>query len=187
MKHYQFIRSVISIVLLCAMALPLSAYAQRSTPVTVVNDGTNPVPVQDVDHPTFQHFAAMATPLIPPDINFATDSTSVTVPADRILVIEHVSLFSIPSFATPADAFLRVAIQATTAGQLIQHQIGVAMGVNTDVNVPDRGATFVLSQPVRIYADPGTVVVSARRNFTNTQNNFVQSAFISISGHHVGP
>lgn len=166
---------------------------------TVTVDDTTPIKVDvqggaifalDVDQPARQRFAKTVALLIIPTGSSDTDS-SLIVPADKILVIEHVSIQSRPAFPTPAGAFIQLTISTDTVGLTVSHPIGLVEGVDSGVlqvgGIP-AGATFVLSQPVRLYADPGSVVqVGVIRNFNNTTNSFNQSMFVTISGHFVDP
>ena len=62
--------------------------------VTIDNVGTNPVPVLDVDNPARQRFADTVVASLAFDSYTSSSITTVTVPANKILVIEHVSLIS---------------------------------------------------------------------------------------------
>ena len=153
--------------------------------VTVDNDGTNPVPVQDVDHPARQRLAKTPVTLISFDATQASNNQSVIVPANKILVIEHVSLRSPADFTVPADAALRISLNVITTGLSHFHSFAPA-GKHNRFGAP--GVFFSQSQPVRIYADPGTTVILVTdRNFLNNTNMFDQSVSVTISGHFVDP
>ena len=154
--------------------------------VTVVNDGTNPVPVLDVDSPARQPFAVDVTLTFEPT-DVSTQDFSTTVPADKILVIEHVTLRSVTSFSpVPADAALSFTISMSTNGSFNAHFFSLP-----DKHVIFTGGNnflFTLSQPVRLYADPNSIVnLDVRRNFTNNVNMNDQIVEVSISGHFVDP
>ena len=156
--------------------------------VTVDNVGTNPVPVLDVDNPARQRFADTVVASLAFDSYTSSSITTVTVPANKILVIEHVSLISQIFFrASQTTPQLTFHLNVETNGISFSHSLGLADRVPTP-ELADDGHFFSQSQPVRLYADPNsTVELQAFRNFHNRIDNKNQVVSVVISGHFVDP
>ncbi len=156
--------------------------------VTIDNVGTNPVPVLDVDNPARQRFADTVVASLAFDSYTSSSITTVTVPANKILVIEHVSLISqIFTRTTQSSPHLTFHLNVETNGISFSHSLGRADQFLTP-ELADDGAFFSLCQPVRLYADPNsTVELQAFRNFQNRIDNKNQVVSVVISGHFVDP
>src|SRR5882724_10299862 len=89
------------ILLSCFALLPIAQAAPSPTNVNVVNTPNvnvvnttaSPVPVRDVDHPARQPFHAEAVGGFADGASITGDIPITTVPAGKLLVIEHVSVF----------------------------------------------------------------------------------------------
>ncbi len=156
--------------------------------VTVDNVGTNPLPVLDVDNPARQRFADTVVASLAFDSYTSSSITTVTVPANKILVIEHVSLISQIFFrASQGTPQLTFHLNVETNGISFSHSLGRANQFLTP-ELADDGHFFSLSQPVRLYADPNsTVELQAFRNFQNRVNSNSQTVSVVLSGHFVDP
>jgi hypothetical protein len=131
-----------------------AATAVYSSPVSVVNPSTAPAPIVNQD--ALQSFEASL--FIPINSGFGADST-ITVPTGKRLVIEYVS--AVGSTST-SGRFLDVVITTTTRG--INGVPGVAQIFLAPVlgePTPNGNLEWVVSQPVRAYADAGNVTVGA--------------------------
>ncbi len=132
--------------------------------------------VRDVDNPALQPFQAGAV-----EVSASTstcggfETTLATVPAMKQLVIEHVSFGgNLPT----GQRFLQVHVNNTAGGAAGVHDLPVALqgtgGGTTDF--------FAASQPVRLYADPGTIVTAC---FSRSASAGSATAVWNISGYHV--
>jgi len=137
---------------------------------TVKIDTSNPVLVRDVDNPARQPFEGTAF-LVPPFGQTQTTEHITTVPAGKVLIIEHVS----------ADALLAgndrlVSLAIYGAGPL--HYV-----VPNDVGTDSLGRhRFSVSQQVRFYFTEGMQVVCfAERADPNSQ----QGISVSVFGYFV--
>lgn len=128
--------------------------------------------VKDVDNPARQPFAAGAFPSF--SGRLAAESF-LTVPAGKRGVIEHVSCVNV---LDASNNFVRLQVDVTTDGNLNSHQF-----VHSNVG-PSIGDLEVwsFSQPVRVYADPGTEVELNVFRRVGTGSGNVECY---ISGHYV--
>jgi hypothetical protein len=120
--------------------------------------------VKDLDNPARQPFAVNSGA-----INFPSSSTNLTqelltVPAGKRAVIEHVSCID---FLPTGINFVRMQLNYTLGGtakamQFVHDFVGSSFASGIDV--------WSFSQPVRAYADPGTVVsmTALRRSTSGT-------------------
>jgi hypothetical protein len=149
---------------LFAVSTAVPAWALGSTPVTVVNPTTSPVPTADVNEPALQPFQATLFPHSPSS-NEATDT--LTVPAGKRLVIEYYS-----SQAQDLSGGAAGMVLLTTAGgTTVQYIIYVDATTNNQVN-----------QTARIYADPSSTVEAFA---FNTAPAMSCAGILSVSGHLV--
>src|SRR5216117_2665883 len=81
------------ILLACFALLPIAQAAPSPSNVNVVNTPASPVPVRDVDNPARQPFQAEAVGGFADGASTTGDILITTVPAGKLLVIEHVSVF----------------------------------------------------------------------------------------------
>jgi hypothetical protein len=154
----------LGILLVAGLALsPSNVRAVGSTPVTVVNPTSAPVPTTDANEPALQPFQATLFPHSSTS-NEATDT--FTVPAGKRLVIEYYS--SQPQDLSGGAAGM---VLTTTAGGTFVQYI-VYINANT---------TNAVNQTVRIYADPGSTVEA----FVFNSNASSCAGFVSVSGHLV--
>lgn len=128
--------------------LSVNTYAERSTPVTVVNPSNDPVPVVN----TFPREPVNFTKLISCDVGAILTHPIFTVPDDKRLVIETVSVL----VAIPVDDEARFGIHVLGA---CTHDCPNFL---TEVYIPLFEArwavttqTFVGTQSLRMYAEPG--------------------------------
>jgi hypothetical protein len=107
--------------------------------------------VRDVDNPARQPFQIG----FPFTMNSGTEQVfqSITVPDGKRLVIEYVSM---GSGSVPVGQHLFIILRTFVGGVGAFHYVAVTpQGRLAPPNVAD---TFVASQPMRVYADPGTTV-----------------------------
>ena len=119
--------------------------------------GNEPLPVRVVESATLAPFQAfiMRNPQVP-----GFPFTPFTVPAGQRLVIEYVSgeLTGVPSCVTAPRMLLRTTVAGTT---LTHYFYPEDTGVITDGVGPVRA--YGLSRETRLYADPGTQVLTEIR------------------------
>lgn len=122
--------------------------AQGPDPVIVTN---TPLFMRDVDNPARQPFQ-MGFPFT---MNSGTQQVfqSFTVPAGKRLVIEYVSM---GSGSVPVGQHLFIIITTTVGAVGAFHFVAVTP--QGSIPPPNAADTFVASQPMRVYADPGTTV-----------------------------
>jgi hypothetical protein len=140
--------SVGAVVLLLSFTSAGPAVAQTFKPVMsfIVNDAAHPVPVVDVGTPApaevFQHQVS----------SFVPASLSLTVPEGKRLVLEFYS--GAAGTGVPC-AMAAMTIATNLAGESLQHKllaVPVVLGQASDFN------QYTISQQVRLYAAPGTLV-----------------------------
>ncbi len=145
--------------------------------------GRAQVAVRDADRPTLQPFqATLANRLIGETAHLLP---LVTVPLGKRLVIEHASA-AVVIAPTPDRRYL-VSIWLRT--QVNGRQADHVLVLDRMQGLPARTAeTFHASQPIRIYADPGTIVSAVVSFHTGSSSDDVDLANInrlSISGYLV--
>lgn len=169
MKYRSIILTTIRSLLVCG---GLARTALAGPDVTVVNTTANPVPitgtVTDADNPARN---AVQMEII---VNPGSTTSSVTIPAGKIFVIEFVSF--IASGATVESLELGITGPNIIGGNPIELTYQL---------VPTPPNALVLSvgnQALRLYAQPGTNVVVA---FTSSDNNQHSGVEVSLSGYLV--
>ncbi|MGH9788793.1 MAG: hypothetical protein ACRD4U_08855 [Candidatus Acidiferrales bacterium] len=132
---------------------PTVALAGGSS-ILVDNNAMNPVFVRDRDNPALQPFQADISTTIE-DGQFATANVTIAnVPPSKRLVIEHVSFKGV---LPVGQKFTGVMVDLSGPGK-IHFLVAAPQGSVGSFDV------FAASQPLRMYADPGTTVaVSAFR------------------------
>jgi hypothetical protein len=147
-----------------SMAAPAWAAHAATTPVTVENPTTSPVPTTDVDNPALQPFQ---TNLLPHSstTNQATDT--FTVPPGKRLVIEYYSSQAQDLSGGAAG----LTLSTTVGGNLVSYIIYI-----------DANTTNQVNQTTRIYADPGSIVQAFAFNGGGAHSC---AGFLSISGYYV--
>ncbi len=131
-------------------------------PTNVVNTPASPVPVRDVDNPARQPFQAQAVGGFADGASTTGDVTITTVPAGKLLIIEHVSVFGA---MLPGQKMVRARLiirWSTPGGSLVIRPPLVIrpQGSNAD----GTRDYFVASEPVRFYAGDGLVSWEAERD-----------------------
>jgi hypothetical protein len=157
---------------LAQVAAPAPA-ARTTTPVTVVNTATNPVPITG----TVGVAENAARNAVQQEIHLTFTpgggegaESSITIPAGKIFVLETVSYFS--SFAGLADVIISVIGPAISGGQSAANYFLVI----TPSNFVPTGC-----QALRLYVQPGTnLTVTA--NLTSAADAVVT---VSLSGYFV--
>lgn len=166
--------SLLSIVGLASAStlVAIPAAAQRSVPVTVDSSDANPVRVRQSIQPINADVQiAMATGLIN-----SSNQTLYSVPSDARLVIET---YSIWSFTTSCSQYLQPSLTTTAGG----HPSEFKFEVPSRAYFPSGGYyTHQMTQPVRVYADPGTTVYAKA---IRTGTDCTTTLRVSISGHLV--
>jgi hypothetical protein len=129
--------------------------------------------VKDIDHPARQPFAAGAFPSV--SGGASVSETFLTVPAGKRGVIEHVScIISLD----PSNNFVRIQVDVTTNGNVNSHQF-LPSHVGPSIGGLENWA---FSQPVRLYADPGTdVELRVSRRLASSSGGVE----CYVSGHYV--
>jgi hypothetical protein len=154
----------LGILLVADLALsPSMAWAVGSTPVTVVNPTSAPVPTTNANEPALQPFQATLFP----HSSTSNEATDIfTVPAGKRLVIEYYSGQAQDTSGGAAGMVLTT----TAGGTFVQYL------VYTNSNT-----TNAVNQLVRIYADPGSTVQA----FAFNANATSCGGFVTVSGHLV--
>jgi hypothetical protein len=128
-----------------------------TTNVHVQNDSTTPVVVQDVSTPKRTPFQAQpGFPALP----FIGDNPvveSITVPAGKRLVIEHVSARAVLPFQSQSS-FVYFSVSTTVAGVTVDHSLNVPQTFICSSCTPTGGSINAVSQETKFYADGGTTV-----------------------------
>jgi hypothetical protein len=130
-----------------------------TTNVHVQNDSSAPVIVQDVSTPKRTPFQAAPTFPAPPFLNDNPVSATITVPAGKRLVIEHVSARAVLSFQaqTPVVYF---SISTTVAGVKVEHFLNVPqVFIFNCASCGNIAETInAVGQEMKLYADAGATV-----------------------------
>jgi hypothetical protein len=136
-----------ALVLSASSAAPALAQTFKPLMALIINDATNPVPVVDVGTP-----AAAPEPFQHQVSSFVPTSLVLQVPTDKRLVIEFYS----GTAATEAPcAAAAMTIKTDLGAESMQHRLlatPVEQGQPSDFN------QYTVSQQVRLYAAPGSVV-----------------------------
>ena len=158
---------------------PTNVNVVNTPNVSVVNTTASPVPMRDVDNPARQPFQAQVRGGFADGASSTGDITIATVPAGKRLVIEHVSAFGtmLPtqkvinggSNVPWHDPFSTIVLQYQWHSQ----------GSNADGSRD----YFVVSEALRVYANPGAISCFAERNSVAGANP--DSVTFTISGYFV--
>ena len=136
--------------------------------VQIGNPPASPVFVRNVDDPAHKPIQ------IPGGIIFNNGTANLPVfpvPAGKRFVIEYVSA---RVHLQPGQILDQFEIWTSTGGGMLPHQMIATPQGNTGVSL--------VSQPVRLYADPGTLISIFVRS---TIQNVVGSGSLSLSGYLV--
>jgi hypothetical protein len=180
MKNRCIILTAILSLLGCG-GLSCIAQAADSTPVRVVNTPkvnvanttTNPVPVQDAENPARN---AVESSVALPITSSPQTQASITIPADKIFVLEFVSFNGFE--LAPNVTVERLAI--TVTGNLVQGGQGSAT-YELAIPSPSRYG----SQVMRLYAQPGTVLEITSVVSSTSSGAQPSSLTVSLSGYFV--
>ena len=162
-----------------------TASAAPSIPVTVTNDPAHAVPVAlqgpaavkvSGDAAASSAVQAQGTCPEPCSTNGFADVTLFTVSAGKRLVIEHVSGFVVLPAGNVALYSLQTALAGSFGGHPVDHLLGPATPAADAVT---------LSDPLRLYADPGTSVVF--HVFSEAGSGAISYVLASFSGYLVDP
>ncbi len=154
-------------ILLCCFALlPIAQAAPSPSNVIVVNTPASPVPVRDVDNPARQPFQAQAVGGFADGASSTGDITIATVPAGKRLVIEHVSALGT---MLPTQKVINGGSDV-----IWTDPFGIIDGSRD---------YFVVSEALRVYANPGPIRCFAERDSTAGANP--NSVTFTISGYLV--
>lgn len=162
----------LALALACAWMAP-AAVAQYSTPS------------RDVDNPARQPYQAAANVVCfygTSSATFASDSTTIKVPAGKRLVIETVTIDSLPASGQIPEAWVGVTAGGAGGAHHIPLQRMWTAAQYGGGMIYDRYQAMV---SVRLYADPGTTVtLGTRRSSTaGTAADMVTS--FRVSGYYV--
>ncbi len=167
------------ILLSCFALLPIAQAAPSPSNVIVVNTPASPVPVRDVDNPARQPFQAQAVGGFADGASSTGDITIATVPAGKRLVIEHVSALGT---MLPTQKVINGGsdvIWTDPFGIIILQYHWDSQGSNADGSRD----YFVVSEALRVYANPGPIRCFAERDSTAGANP--NSVTFTISGYLV--
>ena len=178
------LRTVFTATLWLAAGLACThASAQRSTPVTVINDVANPIPVvteRELSPRTgFAHGFAVAFGQftgIPTADRVAGDV--FTAPADATLVLEQMTL---SATTTETDQVGFVEIRFVSGGNSVRHSLPVPADV---VSLPVPGSRKITnySWPISVIADPGSEIILNLNSISGSPGG---SARYTVSGYSV--
>ena len=177
MKRKSIISLSVALILIVALFGGMAFAAQS---VIVAN---TPLPVRDVDNPASQPFQISGLTTIGP---FDTSSTIelFTVPAGKRLVIEYATVYAGAGEGNKMVAFISTKLITTpdpNDSPFVAHSL--LMTEQGTINDP---VTFAASQPMRVYADPGTKVLGiVARTADAADGTSTLSATITISGYFI--
>ncbi len=166
-----------------------TSIAQRSAPVRIVSPV--PLPVRDVDNAARQPFQAELCTQAPLGGTFCgAKPSSVSVPANRRLVIEYASGRCPRSgFSLSNGEDWAASLQTTAGGTQARHLLhpvpGIAIG-NPQLQSAMQLNGFDVTQLMRIYADPGSPVALQFEDLGGLGSNAI-TCEITISGYTVTP
>jgi len=151
-----------------------------NTPTVIVgNTPSTPLPVFDVDNPASQPFQESAQFTMAGGVSpiFSTISDITVVPAGKMLVIEHVTFIG-GTGPSGAKMFAGISTSISIVAPEKNHFL-----VLTEQGVIFDNTVFTASQPMRLYAGPGTTV---RGNAFRSPDSLGEGpGEFSISGHFV--
>jgi hypothetical protein len=153
-----------------------------TTNVKVQNDSSAPVPVQDVSKPKQTPFQVNQNFGPTPFLNNNPASVTITVPAGKRLVIEHVSARAQADFGAQTPVVL-FSIATTVAGARVEHFLDASQVFNFNCpscNSPTQ-SHHVVSQAVKLSSDSGpTIQVIA---LSTSQTGVAFDINFAISGY----
>ena len=130
--------------------------------------------VKDVDNGARQPFGASASPVFAAS-TITASGDFLTVPAGKRAVVEH---FSCINYASTTNSFVRLELSFVTAGVSTWHQFVAANAGPSLISGID---IWTVSQPLKAYADPGTVI-----NLSAIRRNTASAGLeCYITGHYV--
>jgi len=147
--------------------------------VVVTNTPAQPVPVKEQNNPAFQPFQWQGQPGVSLGNNYTI--TTFTVPAGKRLVIEEIS----------AQVYVSGAVTGEVPRLILGTQAGGAW-VNTFTPMTYAGnegvsPTYAASQPLRMYADPGSTVDVELKRSSDLNGNYSGTLIstITVTGYLV--
>ena len=148
-RFFAATASVAAVVLVLSATSAGPALAQTFKPLMafIINDAANPVPVVDVGTP-----APAAEPFQHQVSSFVQQSLSLPVPAGKRLVIEF---YSGTAATRVPCAMAAMRIETTVSAAELQHKL---LTVPVQLGEVSEFSHYTISQQVRLYSDPGTVV-----------------------------
>jgi len=164
----------------------------KNTPLPVTGDIIATVPdVVNVKVPSIQPAQITALPILPAGYTRTVSPITIfTVPSDKLLVIEHFSMWDWEEGLVPDDTGVTMVILtkiSTSDVAATEHSVGIAkVLLNPDEGTGLYGprSIYSLAQPVRIYAGPGTDVKILI--FRNHPVEYSMQVFhVTLSGHYV--
>src|SRR5262249_6242230 len=154
--------------------------AITGTPTVTLNP-TSTVPVFDVSNPALQPVYGTATVDVPSGVGNLSLATLTlvpgsiqAVPAGKRLVIEFVSL----DVTVPSGQKVLISLEYGTGGQVASQRISTT----PVLDMPGVVDVFTASQPVRLYADPGT---SVSFSLKRSDSSGIGRVNVRVSGHYV--
>jgi hypothetical protein len=156
---------------------PTNVNVVNTPNVNVANTTASPVLVRDVDNPARQPFQAEVVGGFADGASTTGDITIATVPAGKLLIIEHVGVFGA---MLTGQSIARVTYIHVVDGRhykiypLVLRQAHSADGTRD---------YFVVSEALRVYANPGAIQCSAERDSFAGANP--DSVTFTISGYFV--
>jgi len=153
-----------------AVGVLIVAGSLGCTKVSVVNTASEPVPTFDVDSRARQPFQEVLVKILNP--GEANGGSSLTVPAGKRLVIEHVTADAI----APSGQGLWLSIVTTIGGNADFREFHLVVHPS---QIP---FLRIVSQPLRAFANPGTLVTASVKRFDTTGQ---ASVSFTISGYLV--
>jgi len=151
------------------VAMVVGAFAERKAIAGAIQAGL----MRDADNPARQPFATEC------DVQYASLGCTVTVPADKRLVIETVTAtLVLPQGGKPLNFFIStVASGVNNANHaLVAHFMGRGGGVI-------KNDYYAISESIRLYAAPGSTVLLEGQ--TTTVPPATESDILTISGYFV--
>ena len=140
---------------------------------------TRPALVQDVENPARTPFWGHGSATIP--VNFINQYASVgTVPAGQRLVIEHVAA---TCYMDADDNISQVTIGVYRGNTSAWTSWGVPLVAQKQGATWDGRATWVVSQPVRLYSDGVNAGTSI--NFAHSKTSATATCYAYVSGHTI--
>jgi len=181
----------VCLILYSVAAVYAAPYERWSTPVTIVNNNSKPIPVTEVTK--YQVQKEIVAEFLP--ILWKVKATLYTVPLNKRLVIEYFSCSSLGSYSTAYSCFVKTG----TGPDAVYHYLPTTPYGHDHFQTPDDGIDPVpISNPltymtagqrVQVYAEPGTEVETGayRQNqaIKSISDNPAESMAFSFSGYLV--